>query len=133
MLDRTTLAPAAGTSRGAYVLVDAGEGLPEIILIATGSEVSLALDAHRQLVGEGIRSRVVSIPSWELFEAQPLDYRKAVLPPAVHARVSVEAASFGASAPGPEVMARYGFSVEHVVAKARSVLPVTRPGQREEW
>jgi transketolase len=141
VLDRTTLAPAAGTAYGAYVLVVAGEGLPELILIATGSEVSLALDAHRQLTGEGIRSRVVSMPSWELFEAQSTAYRQAVLPPAVHARVSVEAGSpfgweryvgpggaiigvdrFGASAPGPEVMARYGFTVEHVVATARAVL-----------
>ena len=141
VLDRTRLAPASGTARGAYVLIDAGEGLPELILIATGSEVSLALDAHRQLAGEGIRSRVVSMPSWELFEAQSAEYRQAVLPPAVHARVSVEAASpfgweryvgpggaiigvdrFGASAPGPEVMARYGFTVEHVVATAKAVL-----------
>jgi len=141
VLDRTTLAPATGTARGAYILIDAGEGLPELILIATGSEVSLALEAHRRLVGEGIRSRVVSMPSWELFEAQSAEYRQAVLPPAVHARVSVEAGSpfgweryvgpsgaiiavdhFGASAPGPEVMARYGFSVEHVVATAKAVL-----------
>ncbi len=116
-------------------------GLPELILIATGSEVSLALAAHRQLAGEGIRSRVVSMPSWELFEAQSAEYRETVLPPAVHARVSVEAASpfgweryvgpggaiigvdrFGASAPGPEVMAQYGFTVEHVVATAKAVL-----------
>jgi transketolase len=101
--------------------------LPELILIATGSEVSLALDAHRQLAGEGIRSRVVSMPSWDLFEAQSAEYRQTVLPPAVHARVSVEAGSpfdreryvgpggaiigvdrFGASAPGPEVIARPG-------------------------
>ncbi|MEP7027581.1 MAG: transketolase [Candidatus Eisenbacteria bacterium] len=141
VLDRTTLAPASGTARGAYVLIDAGESPPELILIATGSEVSLVLAAHRQLAGEGIRSRVVSMPSWELFEAQSAEYRQAVLPPAVHARVSVEAASsfgwdryvgpdgaiigvdrFGASAPGPEVMARYGFTVEHVVATAKSVL-----------
>ncbi|HEY6158189.1 MAG TPA: transketolase [Gemmatimonadales bacterium] len=141
VLDRTTLAPAAGTARGAYVLIDAGEGLPELILIATGSEVSLALEAYRQLAGEGVRSRVVSMPSWELFEAQSAEYRQAVLPPAVHARVSVEAGSpfgweryvgpdgaiiavdrFGASAPGPEVMARYGFSVEHVVATAKAIL-----------
>ena len=141
VLDRTTLAPAAGTARGAYVLIDSAEGLPELILIATGSEVSLALDAHRQLASEGVRSRVVSMPSWELFEAQSAEYRQAVLPPAVHARVSVEAGSpfgweryvgprgaiigvdrFGASAPGPEVMARYGFSVEHVVATAKAVL-----------
>lgn len=141
VLDRTTLAPASGTARGAYVLTDAAEGLPELIFIATGSEVSLALDAHRQLAGEGVRSRVVSMPSWELFEAQSTEYRQAVLPPAVLARVSVEAGSrfgweryvgsggaiigvdrFGASAPGPEVMARYGFTVEHVVATAKAVL-----------
>ena len=141
ILDRTAVAPAAGTARGAYVLVDAGEGPPELILIATGSEVSLVLDAHRQLAGEGIRSRVVSMPSWELFERQSAEYRQAVLPPAVQARVSVEAASpfgweryvgpggaiigvdrFGASAPGTEVMARYGFTVEHVVATAKAVL-----------
>ncbi len=126
---------------GAYALIDAGEGLPEIILIATGSEVSLALAAHRQLAAEGIRSRVVSMPSWELFEAQSAEYRQTVLPPAVQARVSVETGSsfgseryvgpggaiigvdrFGASAPGPEVMARYGFTVEHVVAVAKEVL-----------
>ncbi len=149
VLDRTTLAPAAGTARGAYVLIDAKEGLPELILIATGSEVSLALEAHRQLAGEGIGSRVVSMPSWELFDAQSAQYRQAVLPPAVHARVSVEAGSpfgweryvgpsgaiigvdrFGASGPGPEVMARYGFTVEHVVATAKAVLEGRKSGHR---
>jgi transketolase len=124
------------------VLIDADpRALPELILIATGSEVSLALAAHRQLVDEGVRSRVVSMPSWELFEAQSIDYRETVLPPTVWARVSVEAASpfgweryvgptgaiigvdhFGASAPGPVVMAHYGFTPEHVVAMARAVL-----------
>jgi len=141
VLDRTALAPASGTARGAYVLAEAGGDEPEVILIATGSEVSLALEAHHQLAGSGIRSRVVSMPSWELFEAQPAAYQEEVLPPAVHARVSIEAASpfgwerhvgpagaiigvhgFGASAPGPEIMARYGFTVEHVVATARGVL-----------
>ena len=142
VLDRTTLAPAAGTARGAYVLVDTEPGKPpELILIATGSEVALALAAYRQLSGEGVRSRVVSMPSWELFEAQPVDYRHSVLPPAVRARVSVEAGSpfgweryvwpsgaiigvdhFGASAPGPVVMAHYGFTVEHVVATAKAVI-----------
>ena len=142
VLDRTTLAAAAGTARGAYVLIDADQGTPpELILIATGSEVSLALAAHRQLSGEGVRSRVVSMPSWELFEAQPVEYRHSVLPPAVGARVSVEAGSpfgweryvgptgaiigvdhFGASAPGPVVMAQYGFTVEHLVATAKRVL-----------
>ena len=142
VLDRTTLAAAAGTARGAYVLIDADQGMPpELILIATGSEVSLALAAHRQLSGEGVRSRVVSMPSWELFEAQPVEYRHSVLPPAVGARVSVEAGSpfgweryvgptgaiigvdhFGASAPGPVVMEHYGFTVEHLVATAKGVL-----------
>jgi transketolase len=142
VLDRSTLASAAGTARGAYVLADAQSGAPpELILIATGSEVSLAVAAHRQLSDEGIRSRVVSMPSWELFEAQPKEYRDAVLPRSVRARVSVEAASpfgweryvgqdgaiigvdrYGASAPGPEVMKRYGFTVEHVIATAKRVL-----------
>ena len=141
VLDRTTLAPAAGTAHGAYVLADTSGGLPELVLIATGSEVSLALEAHQRLVGEGVRSRVVSMPSWELFEAQSAAYREAVLPPAVQARVSVEAGSpfgweryvgptgaiigvrgFGASAPGPVVMTKYGFTVERVVATAKAVL-----------
>ena len=152
VLDRAALAPAKGTARGAYVLIDADPTrAPDLIWIATGSEVSLALAAHRQLNGEGIRSRVVSMPSWELFAAQPVAYRDAVLPPAVTARVSVEAASpfgweryvgpggaiigvdhFGASARGPVVMAHYGFTVEHLVATARAVLaghpaPARRP------
>ncbi len=141
VLDRSTLAAAAGVARGAYVLADAAPGSPELILIATGSEVSLALEAHRRLAAEGVRSRVVSMPSWELFRAQPAEYRDAVLPPALHARVSVEAGSpfgwerwvgldgaiigvdrFGASAPGPVVMAEYGFTVDNVVATAKSVL-----------
>jgi transketolase len=142
LLDRSKLAPASNTARGAYVLIDAVAGaVPEIIIIATGSEVSLALAAHEQLSGEGVRSRVVSMPSWELFEEQPDAYRESVLPAEVGARVSVEAASpfgweryvgpegaiigvnhFGASAPGPEVMKHFGFTAEHVIATARSVL-----------
>ncbi|HEV7703838.1 MAG TPA: transketolase [Gemmatimonadaceae bacterium] len=142
VLDRKTLGQAAETARGAYVLSDAQSGTaPELILIATGSEVSLALDAHKQLGSEGIRSRVVSMPSWELFEAQTKEYRDAVLPPGVRARVSVEAASpfgweryvglsgaiigvdrYGASAPGPELMRHYGFTVENVVVTAKRVL-----------
>jgi transketolase len=141
VLDRKTLGSAAETARGAYVLADAQSGaVPELILIATGSEVSLALDAHKQLSGGGVRSRVVSMPSWELFEAQTKEYRDTVLPPSVRARVSVEAASpfgweryvglsgaiigvdrYGASAPGPEVMKHYGFTVENVVATAKRV------------
>lgn len=142
VLDRAMLAPAAGVARGAYVLVEAGPGSElELILIATGSEVSLVVEAHSRLVDEGVRSRVVSMPSWELFEAQSLEYRESVLPRAVHARVSVEAGSplgwdryvgptgailgvdrFGSSAPGPVVMTQYGFTVEHVVATAKAVL-----------
>jgi transketolase len=142
VLDRTTLASAAGVTRGAYVLTEAGPGSRlELILIATGSEVSLALEAHKRLIEEGVRSRVVSMPSWELFEAQSMEYRDAVLPPGVQARVSIEAGSplgweryvgpngaiigvqsFGASAPGPIVMAHYGFTVDHVVATAKTVL-----------
>jgi transketolase len=150
VLDRATLASAAGTARGAYVLIEANpNAAPELILIATGSEVVLALAAHEQLSEEGVRSRVVSMPSWELFEAQPIEYRDTVLPPAVWARVSVEAASpfgweryvgptgaiigvnsFGASAAGPVVMAQYGFTVEHVVATARAVLANNRAHRR---
>jgi transketolase len=146
VLDRGTLAPAAGTARGAYVLIDANpNAAPELIFIATGSEVSLVLAAHQQLSSEAVRSRVVSMPSWELFEAQSIEYRNSVLPPSVGARVSVEAASpfgweryvgptgaiigvdrFGASAQGPVVMAEYGFTVEHVVAIARTVLANNR-------
>ncbi|MEP6496303.1 MAG: transketolase, partial [bacterium] len=122
VLDRTAFAPASGVARGAYVLSDSTADLPSVILIATGSEVSLALKAHQQLSAEGVLSRLVSMPSWELFEAQPQSYRDSVLPPQVRARVTVEAASplgwdryagpegaiiavrtFGASAPGPVV------------------------------
>jgi transketolase len=147
VLDRAALAPAAGVARGAYVLAEApsGAGDPEVILIATGSEVSLALDAHQRLVRDGIRSRVVSMPSWELFEAQPKTYRDQVLPPGVRARVSVEAAAsfgwdrwtgaegtiigidrFGASAPGGTVLKELGFTADHVVVAAKGVLERAR-------
>ncbi|MEO8634657.1 MAG: transketolase [Gemmatimonadales bacterium] len=141
VLDRATLGSASGVARGAYVLVESGKLPPEVILIATGSEVSLALTAHQQLVRDGIGTRVVSMPSWELFEAQPKSYRDVVLPPTVTARVSIEAAApfgwerhvglagaiigvsrFGASAPGPVVMRELGFTTEAVVAVAKSVL-----------
>jgi transketolase len=141
VLDRSKLAPASGLLRGAYILTPKENAPPQSILIATGSEVSLALGAHERLVKEGIRSRVVSMPSWELFEAQPQSYRDKVLPPAVRARVSIEAGSplgweryvgwsgaiigltrFGASAPGPVVMRELGFNVDHVVETARAVL-----------
>ena len=141
VLDRTVFAPASGLAQGAYILAEAGEFPPEVILIATGSEVSLALDAHERLVKEGIRSRVVSMPCWELFDAQPRQYRDAVLPPNVRARVSIEAAApfgweryvgpdgaiigvnrFGASAPGPVVMREFGFTPEHVAMVAKETL-----------
>src|SRR5439155_8260915 len=89
-LDRSTYAPAAGVARGAYVLADTPAGNPEVILIATGSELSLAVQAHERLLAEGIRSRVVSMPSWDIFEHQTQEYRDSVLPPRVKARVAVE-------------------------------------------
>jgi transketolase len=145
VLDRTKLASASGLAKGAYVLADPHGSTPEVILIATGSEVSLALEAHTRLVGQGIRSRVVSMPCWELFERQPQSYRDTVLPPSVRARVSIEAAApfgweryvglegaiigvadFGASAPGPIVMHEFGFTPEHVVETAKSILGMNR-------
>jgi transketolase len=144
VIDRKTLAPASGLAQGAYVLADAGGSAPDVILIATGSEVSLALEAHERLTKDGIRSRVVSMPCWELFDAQPQSYRDVVLPPSVRARVSIEAASpfgweryvglegaiigvthFGASAPGPIVMREFGFTPEHIVETAKAVLKRT--------
>ena len=144
VIDRKTFAPASGLAQGAYVLADADGSRPEVILIATGSEVSMALEAHERLTHDGIRSRVVSMPCWELFDAQPQSYRDAVLPPSVRARVSIEAASpfgweryvgldgaiigvnhFGASAPGPVVMREFGFTPEHVVETAKAVLTRT--------
>ena len=145
VLDRTVLAPASGLAQGAYVLADAAGSSPEVILIATGSEVSLALEAHTRLSAEGIGSRVVSMPSWELFDQQPQRYRDAVLPPSVRARVSIEAAAplgweryvgfdgaiigvtnFGGSAPGPVVMREFGFTPEHVVETAKRILGLHR-------
>jgi transketolase len=140
-LDRSTYAPASGVARGAYVLGDAPGGKPELILIATGSEVSLAVQAHEKLLAEGIRSRVVSMPSWDIFEHQTQDYRDSVLPPAVKARIAVEQAStfgweryvgqegriigmrtFGASAPLKELQKKFGFEPERVAALAKELL-----------
>ena len=144
VIDRKTFAPASGLAHGAYVLADVGGPAPDVILIATGSEVSIALEAHERLTKDGIRSRVVSMPCWELFDVQPQSYRDAVLPPGVRARVSIEAASpfgweryvglagaiigvnhFGASAPGPIVMREFGFTPEHIVETAKAVLKQT--------
>ncbi len=139
--DRGVLAGADGLHRGGYVLFG-GEGTPDLILIGTGSEVQHALEAAETLdVEDGLNVRVVSMPSWELFEAQPESYRRAVLPPEVTKRVSVEAGTtfgweryvglegamigidrFGASAPGAENMERFGFTAEHVVQRARELL-----------
>jgi transketolase len=139
VLDRATLAPASGLARGAYVLVESSS--PRVIVIATGSEVSIALAAYETLAREAIACRVVSMPSWELFDAQPAAYRDEVLPPEIRARISVEAGSplgweryvgrdgavigvdrFGASAPGSIVMEKYGFTAGHVVAAAKRLL-----------
>jgi len=138
-IDRATFAPAAGLRRGGYVLADAPGGKPEVILIGTGSEVSLCVEAHGQLVAQGVRSRVVSLPSWELFDEQPAEYRESVLPAAVTARVAVEQASalgwehyvgatgrvigmktFGASAPLKELQRKFGFEPDAIVAAARA-------------
>src|SRR5262249_53547207 len=140
-LDRGKYAPAAGLSRGAYVLADLPDGKPELILIASGSEVSLAVEAHEKLLAEGIRSRVVSMPSWELFDQEPQDYQDAVLPPSVTARIAVEQAStfgweryvgktgriigmktFGASAPLKALQEKFGFQPERIVATARELV-----------
>jgi transketolase len=139
--DRSVCGPASGARKGAYVLMDAAGGQPEVILIATGSEVSLAMAAREILHNEGHHVRVVSMPSWELFEAQPRAYRDEVLPPAVTARVGIEAASplgwerwvgqsgdviglnrFGASAPYTDIYKHLNFTPEHIAERARMVL-----------
>ncbi|MGP8050703.1 MAG: transketolase [Desulfobaccales bacterium] len=140
-LDRSKFAPASLVGRGAYVLADVPEGKPEVILIATGSEVYLAVEAHEELLAEGIRSRVVSMPSWEIFDHQPKEYQESVLPPNVTARVAIEEAStfgweryvgcsghiigmktFGASAPLKELQQKFGFEPERIVAAAKEQL-----------
>ena len=140
-LDRKKYAPASGVARGAYVLADASGGNPEVILIASGSEVSLAVEAHEKLIAEGIRSRVVSMPSWEIFEHQTQEYQDNVLPPDVTARVAVEEAStfgweryigrsgrmigmktFGASAPLKELQKKFGFEPDKVATAAKELL-----------
>jgi transketolase len=144
-LDRTKYAAASGVAKGAYVLADAAGGQPDVILIATGSELSLAVDAHEKLTADGIKSRVVSMPSWELFEKQSLEYRNSVLPPSVAARVTVEAGttfgwerhagltgaiigmkSFGASAPFKDLYKHFGITVDAILAAARQQLKMNR-------
>uniref|UniRef100_UPI003C73F7A6 transketolase-like TK C-terminal-containing protein n=1 Tax=Roseomonas chloroacetimidivorans TaxID=1766656 RepID=UPI003C73F7A6 len=137
-LDRGKVASASGLARGAYVLADAEGGRPQVILIGTGSEVGLCLQAGAELAKEGVRARVVSMPSWELFEQQEQAYKDEVLPPDILARVAVEQAatlgweryvgvngtvigmrSFGASAPAKALLDKFGFTVEKVAAAAR--------------
>jgi transketolase len=144
-LDRQRYASAAGLAQGAYVLADAEGGPPEVLLIGTGSELPLCVAAYEQLKAEGVRARVVSMPSWELFEKQSQEYRASVLPPNVTARVVVEAASsfgwtryagsegailametFGSSAPLQQLLQKYGFTAEHVAAVAKEQMARAR-------
>ena len=140
-LDRTKYAPATGVARGAYVLAEPPGGNPEVILIASGSEVSLAVNAHETLLFQGIRSRVISMPSWDIFDHQTLEYRDSVLPPSVKLRVAIEQAStlgweryvgpfgriigmrtFGASAPLKELQRKFGFEPERVVEVVKELM-----------
>ena len=144
-LDRSKYASEAGVAKGAYILADAPGGKPQVILMATGSEVPLTVDAYEKLKSEGIHVRVVSMPSWELFEKQDQAYKDSVLPPAITARVSVEMAStfgweryvgpkgqmvgmhtFGASAPWKDLQKHFGFTTEAVVAAARKAISSPR-------
>jgi transketolase len=139
--DRSRYASAEGVRRGAYVMADAAGGSPEIILIASGSEVSLAIGAHEKLTADGVRSRVVSMPSWDIFEDQPQSYRDTVLPPQVTGRIAIEQGSilgwdryvgtagkivgmktFGASAPLKELQRKFGFQPERIVELATEML-----------
>jgi transketolase len=145
-LDRTQFAAAEGLRRGAYILKDVAEGKPDLILIGTGSEVSLIVRAGENLTNEGMHVRIVSMPSWELFDAQPQSYRDSVLPPSIHPRLAVEAGAtqgwckyvggagdvigvgrFGASAPGEVVMREYGFTVENICQRAMELVHGKRP------
>jgi transketolase len=140
-IDRSKYAAASGVAKGAYVLADAHGGKPELILMASGSELSLCVEAYEKLTSEGVRARVVSMPSWEVFEQQDQAYRHSVFPPDVRSRVSVEAGSifgweryvgldgaiigmttFGASAPAKDLFKKYGFTTDHVIQTAREVL-----------
>jgi transketolase len=139
--DRSKVAPAAGLAKGGYVLSEAQGGAPQAIIIATGTEVALALQAQEKLAAQGIRARVVSLPSWELFAAQPAEYQSSVIPRDVAARVSIEAGAtlgwhrwvgdagvcigldrFGSSAPGGVLMNQFGFHAEAVVREVTKLL-----------
>jgi transketolase len=148
-LDRTKYGAAAGVKKGAYVLAcNAPDGKPEVLLMASGSEVGLIVDAYEKLKVEGVRARAVSMPSWELFEEQDQQYKDSVLPPTTAARVSVEAAgvfgwhryvgaggaavgmkSFGASAPLAALSKKFGFTIEAVVAAAKEQIARNKSGQ----
>jgi transketolase len=147
-LDRSVYAPAAGLARGAYVLADAPDGKPDVLLLATGSEVALCIAAYEDLKAEGVKARVVSMPSWELFEHQSREYRESVIPPAVTARVAVEAAStfgweqyagsggaiigmrtFGVSAPLKDLKRKFGFEPAHVVRAAKEQIAGQSPAR----
>jgi transketolase len=140
-IDRSVYASAAGVAQGAYILADADDGKPQVLLMGTGSEVSLCLQAYQQLKQEGIKARVVSMPSWELFERQSPDYREHVLPPDVTARIAVEQAStlgwaqyvgtkgtiigmhtFGTSAPLKDLLVKFGFTPDKIVSAAKAQL-----------
>jgi transketolase len=140
-LDRTKYAAASGVAKGAYVLADAPGAKPDVILMATGSELSLCVEAYEKLKAEGVKARVVSMPSWEIFERQDDNYKESVLPSSITARVSVEMAAtlgweryvgtkgrmigmhtFGASAPIKDLLKHFGFTVDKVVAEARAAL-----------
>jgi transketolase len=139
-LDRNKFAPAKNLEKGAYILRDS-EGAPEIILIATGSELHLVVEAQDLLMKEGIKARVVSMPSWELFEKQSKAYKDSVLPPSIRKRLAVEAGvtlgwykyvtaegevigidRFGESGPGDKVMEHFGFTTENVYQRAKALL-----------
>jgi transketolase len=143
--DRTKYASAAGLTKGAYVMADSG-GTPDIILMGTGSEVQLCVGAYERLTAEGVKARVVSMPCWRLFEEQPAEYKRQVLPPGVRARLAVEAGTsigwsqyvgpdgdvvshddFGASAPLKDLLKHFGFTVDDVVARARQVMKNIKP------
>ena len=140
-IDRTKYASASGVAKGAYILADAKDGKPDVILMATGSEVDLCVKAYEKLVADGVKARLVSMPSWEIFEHQPKEYRESVLPPSITARVSVEQAgtlgwdkyvgpggriigmhTFGASAPLKELQKKFGFEPDAVVTAAKEVI-----------
>ena len=140
VLDRSSLSPASGVKHGGYILWEAGAS-PEVILIGTGSEVHIAIEAGRLLEEKGIKARVVSLPSWALFDAQPVEYRNKVLPPKIQARVSIEAgltlgweryvgphgtsigiSHFGVSAPGGIIYNQWGLTPQHVVDTALKLI-----------